>query len=152
MERTSLEGCEDDEIIAAIEAARASRESAYAPYSGYHVGAAVVTSDSSRFTGHNIENVNYTNSAHAEQVALHEAVKAGYRDPDAFRLLVVTSKPTDEEVPAGAPPCGLCRQSLAEFCPPDFRVVVDEGSHVRSYRLEELLPEGMSGDALLDQP
>jgi cytidine deaminase len=148
MEQTRLADCQDDEIVAAVEAARASREEAYAPYSEYVVGAAVVTADSSRFTGHNIENVNYTNSAHAEQVALHQAVQAGYREPSEYRFLVVTSKPEDADEPEGSPPCGLCRQSLTEFCAPDFRVIVDGGEYIRTYRLEELLPEGMSGESL----
>lgn len=148
MEERTLATLEDD-ATAAIHAAREAREQAYAPYSNYLVGAVIVTRDGSRYRGHNIENVNYTNSAHGEQVALHAAVRDGHRSSDMFYLLALSSKPRGSDTPQGDPPCGLCLQSLSEFCPPDFRLLVDAGDVVHEYTLKELLPEGMTGEALL---
>lgn len=131
-----------------LQRARESRKDAYCPYSSYSVGAIISTHDSEVFTGHNIEFVTYTNTLHAEQAALAEAVKNGYRQPDDFELLVVSSGNRERDRPAGDPPCGICLQSLVEFCPPDLTVLVDSGDTVKQYSLEELLPEGMQDSSL----
>ena len=89
-----------------LEAARDARRASYAPYSEYRVGAALRAADGTVFAGCNIENANYSNSLHAEEVALAEAVREGYREFDA--LAVSTS---EED---GQTPCGMCRQSLVE--------------------------------------
>ncbi|MCL9813840.1 cytidine deaminase [Natranaeroarchaeum aerophilus] len=115
-----------------IELAREARESSYAPYSEYHVGAALETSDGTTFTGCNIENANYSNSVHAEELALSEAVREGYRE---FERIAVSSSKLD-----GVTPCGMCRQSLAEFCPEDLEILCDEGENVSAYTLGELIP------------
>jgi cytidine deaminase len=115
-----------------IELAREAREASYAPYSEYAVGAALETSDGTLFTGCNIENANYSNSVHAEELALSEAVREGYRE---FDRIAVSSSEED-----GVTPCGMCRQSLAEFCPEDLEVLCDEGDTVSGYTLGELIP------------
>jgi cytidine deaminase len=117
-----------------VERARAALEAAYVPYSDYTVGAALRTADGTVFTGCNIENANYSNSLHAEEVAVAEAVKNGHR---TFDRLAVSSGARD-----GVTPCGMCRQTLAEFCDDDLPVICDEGGDsTTEYTLGELLPE-----------
>ncbi|WP_256686436.1 cytidine deaminase [Halococcus qingdaonensis] len=128
---------DDDELIAR---ARDATESAHVPYSNYRVGAALETTDGTVFLGCNIENANYSNSLHAEEVALAEAVKNGHHD---FARLAVASSERD-----GVLPCGMCRQSLSEFCDDDLRVLCDEGESRSEYRLGELLPDAISADTL----
>jgi cytidine deaminase len=123
-----------------VEAARAVLDSAYVPYSEYRVGAALRTADGSVYTGCNIENANYSNSLHAEEVAIAEAVKNGH---DRFDRIAVTSGVRD-----GVTPCGMCRQTLAEFCDDDFVVICDEGDGTAEYTLGELLPNTISLDTL----
>jgi len=115
-----------------VEVARDAYEDAYAPYSDYRVGAALVTVDGTLFTGCNIENGNFSNSLHAEEVALAQAVKRGFR---AFDAIAVSSPERN-----GLTPCGMCRQSLAEFCDDDLLVLADEGDEYTEYTLGELLP------------
>ena len=100
-----------------VERAREVLAEAYVPYSEYRVGAALRTADGEVFVGCNIENANYSNSLHAEEVAVAEAVKQGHRE---FDRIAVSSGVRD-----GVTPCGMCRQTLAEFCDDDFRVVCE---------------------------
>ncbi|MCL9816949.1 cytidine deaminase [Natronocalculus amylovorans] len=129
-----------DDLIAV---ARDALDDAYVPYSEYRVGAALRSADGTVYTGCNIENANYSNSLHAEEVALAEAVKNGHTEFDA---LVVTSGVRD-----GVTPCGMCRQSLAEFCRGDLPVICDLGDNDRAeYTLGELLPNTISLQTLKD--
>lgn len=121
------------EIEDLIQAAREIQTQSHVPYSEYRVGAAVETDDGTVFTGCNIENANYSNSLHAEEVALSRAVATGHRD---FARLAVSSDRRD-----GVTPCGMCRQTLAEFCGEDFPVVCDRGDDHETYTLGELLPD-----------
>jgi cytidine deaminase len=130
---------EDDPLVAA---ARDAFEDAYVPYSEYPVGAALRTADGAVFVGCNIENANYSNSLHAEEVAIAEAVKQGH---DEFDRLAVASDAQD-----GVTPCGMCRQTLAEFCDADLKVVCDEGDTVSTHTLGELIPETISLETLTD--
>ncbi|SNZ04439.1 cytidine deaminase [Natronoarchaeum philippinense] len=123
-----------------IEAAREARTASYAPYSEYLVGAALRAADGTVFTGCNIENANFSNSLHAEEVALAEAIREGHREFDA---IAVSTSEQD-----GQTPCGMCRQSLTEFCDDDLRVCCDEGDAVAEYTLGELLPDTISRDDL----
>jgi len=126
-----------------IEAARDALDDAYVPYSEYRVGAALRTADGTVYTGCNIENANYSNSLHAEEVALAEAVKNGHRE---FDRIAVTSGVRD-----GVTPCGMCRQTLAEFAADDLVVVCDEGDgEAGEYTLGELLPNTISEGTLDD--
>ena len=122
-----------------VEKAREARGNAYAPYSGYAVGAAIATAgtEPATFTGVNVENASYGATVCAERVALYAAVAAGHRDFSA--IAVVTPGPE------AAPPCGLCLQALSEFC--DDLVVylaTADGGEVRETSLQELLPTRFS--------
>ncbi|SFS06416.1 cytidine deaminase [Halomicrobium zhouii] len=124
-----------------VEAAREATESSYAPYSEYYVGAAVQTADGTVFTGCNVENANYSNSLHAEEVAIGSAVRAGHQE---FTRIAVSTAARD-----GQTPCGMCRQTLTEFCDEEFQVVCDEGDgEVTEYRLGDLLPATISREDL----
>ncbi len=119
----------------------AAMERAYAPYSGYTVGAALLTAGGTVYTGCNIENASYTPTVCAERTAVFKAVSEGERD---FAMLAVAGG--QRGVLNGAfPPCGVCRQVLAEFCPPEFPVLVvtGEDSFAR-YTLSQLLPSAFS--------
>ena len=120
---------DDDQLIAR---ARESMQRAYSPYSGYRVGAAILTDDGSVVTGCNVENVSYGLTVCAERGAVARAIAEGNR---GFRTIAIT---TDGS--AAVTPCGACRQVLAEFAP-DLRVI-SEGLEVRhEWSLRELLPE-----------
>lgn len=117
-----------------VERARAARESAYAPYSGFAVGAALLAEDGRVFTGVNVENRSFGLSLCAERAAVAAAVAAGARGFLAVAVVTATSPP--------AAPCGLCRETLAEFCGPDLEIHLaglDGGRRV--FRLGELFPE-----------
>lgn len=122
-----------------IAAARDARERAIAPYSEFRVGAAIVTEEGTIYGGCNLEVANYSNSLHAEVVALSRALFEGER---SFEAIAVSG---DTE---GTAPCGLCRQTLFEYCDPDLRVYVDCGEAVDSYSLDALLPAAFSGASL----
>ncbi|MFD1563111.1 cytidine deaminase [Haloarchaeobius amylolyticus] len=125
-----------------IQAARDVQDRAHVPYSEYRVGAALETEDGDVFVGCNLENANFSNSLHAEEVAIAEAVKKGHRE---FTRLAVSSDRRD-----GVTPCGMCRQTLAEFCDDDLVVVCDEGEDESptEYTLGELLPNTISQETL----
>ena len=125
---------------ALIEAAREVQARAHVPYSNYRVGAALETADGEVYVGCNIENANYSNSLHAEEVALAEAIKEGHEE---FARIAVSSSRRD-----GVTPCGMCRQTLAEFCGEEFPVLCDEGESVSEYTLGELLPKAINEEML----
>ena len=115
---------------ALIDAARAVRLKAYAPYSRFLVGAAIEAEDGRIFTGCNVENASYGLTNCAERVAVGSAVSAGAR---GFKRIVVA---TEADPPSA--PCGACRQVLAEFG--DLAVDAVSPGGKRSWRLAELLP------------
>jgi cytidine deaminase len=124
-----------------VEAAREAIEESYAPYSDYDVGAAIETADGSVYTGCNIENANYSNSLHAEELAIGSAIADGHRE---FERIAVASGVRD-----GVTPCGMCRQTLVEFCDDDLPVICDEGDgETTTYRLGDLIPATISQEHL----
>lgn len=125
---------------AAIQVAWEVRERAYAPYSKFRVGAAIMAADGRIFGGCNVENLSYGLTNCAERVALGAAVAAGARE---FLGVVVVA---DTAVPIS--PCGACRQVLAEFAVPKVLLVNRTGR--LEYRLDELLPR--AGAGILDRP
>jgi cytidine deaminase len=121
-----------DELVAA---AWQARESAYAPYSHFAVGAALLTVDGRIFTGCNVENLSYGLTQCAERTAICSAVAAGVRE---FVMLVVVA---DTAVPIS--PCGACRQVMAEFGVP--RVILANRGERLEFSMEELLPRASAG-------
>lgn len=121
-----------------IELANKAREKAYAPYSGFAVGAALLCADGSAVCGCNIENASFTPTCCAERVALFKAVSEGKRD---FTAIAVSGGKAGEEPLEKCYPCGVCRQVLAELCPPSLTVIFSDGSETT---LEELLPNSFS--------
>jgi cytidine deaminase len=114
-----------------IEHARDAREYAYAPYSKYKVGAAVLACGKV-FKGCNIENVSYSLTICAERVAIFNAVSHGCRDIEAIAIYA-------DKMPY---PCGACLQVMKEFCQDDCIVLISDGKRVERYELRELLPKG----------
>lgn len=127
----------------ADEAARA-RDMAYAPYSGFTVGAALLTADEKIYLGANIENASYTPTCCAERVAFFKAVSDGYRNKSDFKAIAVAGGKTGETKTCKCPPCGVCRQVMNEFCDPDSFLIVlkDEKDELEAHALSELLPLG----------
>jgi cytidine deaminase len=123
----------DQDREALVAAAGEARERAYAPYSGFQVGAALLSDDGSRFTGANVENASYGLSMCAERTAVFHAVAQGVRRLRAVAVVASNDEPTW--------PCGACRQVLYEFGP-DL-IVISEGQDGRREErsLAELLPE-----------
>lgn len=121
-----------------VRAAQAARERAYAPYSRFPVGAAVMLSDGSIVQGCNVENASYGLSVCAERVALWSAIARGRRDFIAMALAV-----------ASGTPCGACRQVLSELCPPDMPVwIVTDDGEVRQFTVAQLLPAAFDASDL----
>ena len=114
---------------------------AYAPYSGYQVGAALLCADGTVYQGCNIENASYTPTVCAERNAFFKAVYDGHRE---FAALAVCGG-KDGTITGFFPPCGVCRQVMREFCRDDFLVhlVGAEGS-IETVTLSELLPHSFS--------
>lgn len=117
--------------------AREVRARAYAPYSNFAVGAALLGASGRVYTGCNVENVSYGLTICAERVAVGKAVSEGERE--FIAVAVVTQN--------GASPCGACRQVLSEFGP-DMQVVIAraEGDEYEVYSLQELLPRQIDPD------
>ena len=110
---------------------------AHAPYSGCHVGAALLCRDGSIFTGCNIENASFSATVCAERTALFKAVSEGKREFAA--IAVAGSK--DGKISPHFPPCGVCRQALIEFCGSDMPVLfVKSAAEHEEHTLGELLP------------
>lgn len=125
-----------------VKAASAARGNSYAPYSGYRVGAALLSGDGRVFTGCNVENVSYGATICAEQSALAAMIAAGAR---LWVALVVATKD-------GAAPCGICRQVLSEFAAQNARVIaVSESGESRETGFRELLPDGFASRAVARQ-
>lgn len=123
-----------------LSAARAARQHAYCPHSGFAVGAAVRTVVGDVYSGVNVENASYGLTICAEQSAVAAAVAAGMR-PGQLAAVAIAA-----DLGEPVTPCGACRQVIAEFAAPDCRIIsgLVRGELVRSWRLAELLPEGFA--------
>lgn len=122
--------------------ARSLRKRAYAPYSHYLVGAAVLCADGSTFAGCNVENASYPATICAERVALTAAIAAGRRDLVA--IAVATAN--------GGSPCGICRQVMAELGPEMTVYVGGATGPFRTTSVRELLPDSFTGAMLTTTP
>ncbi len=112
--------------------ARKAVSSAYSPYSGIKVGAALLTDDGLVYTGCNIENASFGASICAERTALVKAVSDGKR---AFKAIAISSSLGRETYP-----CGICRQMLSEFSPEMDVILTDNRGGIWQYKLSDLIP------------
>lgn len=109
----------------------AAGQFSHSPYSHAKVGSAIVTEDGTLYRGCNIENSSFGGTVCAERVAIWKAVSEGHK---RIKKVYVYTEP-------GWPPCGLCRQVMAEFAAPDLEVVIgDKNGDVKSYKFTELMP------------
>ena len=128
-----------------LDLAHEARERAYAPYSHYAVGAALLTKDGRVYQGCNIENASFSATNCAERTAFFKAVYDGCYD---FAAIAVVGGPAGKPVqaqdePSG--PCGVCRQVMQEFCAPDFMIYMGRGDDsYEAVPLEQLLPYGFN--------
>lgn len=119
---------------------------AYAPYSRFHVAAALLCGDGSVYTGFNIENAAFSPTICAERSAFVRALCDGKRD---FRTIAICGGPDGIPVDFCAP-CGVCRQVMREFCSPDdFQILLAKSpEEFRTFSLRQLLPEGFGPENL----
>ena len=122
------------------ELAKKAMLGAYAPYSGYWVGAALLCSDGTVYTGCNIENASYTPTVCAERTAFFKAVSDGKREFSA--IAICGGK--EGNITGFFPPCGVCRQVMREFCKDDFIVYLIGDGEVKTRTLAQLLPDSFS--------
>jgi cytidine deaminase len=129
----------DEQIQKLIETALAYRKRAYAPYSDYFVGAALLASDGTIFGGCNVENAAYHPTICAERTAVVKAVSEGHQN---FEAIAVVTKD-------GGTPCGTCRQVLYEFAPQMRVIIADENGKVHyDLSLDALLPNCFTNASL----
>lgn len=114
-----------------------ARSRAYAPYSEFHVGAALLCKDGTVYTGCNIENASYGVCNCAERTAFFKAVSEGAGD---FAAIAIVGAKEGDELDF-CPPCGVCRQVMSEFCDAEtFKIILSDGNEERIYTLNEILP------------
>lgn len=137
---------QDTQIQKLIEEASAQLAHAYAAYSHFKVGAALLTDDGEIYTGCNIENAAYTPTNCAERTAFFKAVSEGKR---SFRAICVVGG-LHGTLSASISPCGVCRQVMMEFCDPEtFQVILAAGKEsYQIYRLKDLMPLGFGPENL----
>ncbi len=117
-----------------INKAKKARENAYAPYSEFKVGAALLCKDGKIYTGCNIENISYGATNCAERTAIFKAVSEGEYE---FEAIAIVGGKDKLELTS---PCGMCRQVMSEFCDSDFKIILADDVNQKEYLLEELLP------------
>lgn len=120
-------------IQKAVEAMRFS----YSPYSGFNVGAALLCKNGKVYSGANIENISFSATNCAERTAFFKAISEG--ETEFLKIAVVGGK--DGNITAYCPPCGVCRQVMAEFCQKDFEIILFNGENTEKYTLDEILPK-----------
>lgn len=124
------------------------RKQSYVPYSGFAVGAGLLTREGKIYGGCNIENAAYTPTNCAERTAFFKAVSEGERQ---FSAIAIAGGPADAETLDYCAPCGVCRQVMAEFCDADtFRIILAKSEEeYRVYTLRELFPFGFGPENLM---
>ena len=128
-----------------IDLAKEAMTHAYAPYSGFKVGAALLCADGTVYQGCNIENAAYGPSNCAERTAIFKAVYDGHRD---FSAIAVCGG-MNGVITGPCPPCGVCRQVMREFCDADFVIyIVDADGKYKAVTLGEILPYSFSSAEL----
>ena len=132
-----------------IKAATEARKNAYAPYSGYAVGAAVLTKNHKIFSGCNVESAAYSPTICAERLAILKAVSEGERSFEAIALVAAPMEIIDN-LPDMPTPCGVCLQVLSEFCDDDFIIILAKGiDEYEQTTLKTLLPRRFGKDDVL---
>ncbi|MBA3470933.1 MAG: cytidine deaminase [Herpetosiphonaceae bacterium] len=129
------------DYAALVAEARIARERAYAPYSRFSVGAALLSADGRIFHGCNIENASYPVTLCAERSAFAAAWSAGVREVVALAVVADTAGPVS--------PCGMCRQTMFELAPDLAVLLANLGGHEQHTTPRELLPGGFGPDSLL---
>ena len=122
----------DHELMLLAEQARLK---AYAPYSGFKVGAALLAKSGKVYLGCNIENASYTPTNCAERTAFFKAVSEG--EMEFEKIAIVGGKEEPNELVS---PCGVCRQVMAEFCDESFTILLGNSKGIKSFSLKEILP------------
>lgn len=123
-----------------INIANNAMEYAYAPYSHFKVGAALLTKEGKIFTGCNVENASYGATNCAERTAIFKAVSEGYREFEAIAIVSSNNEPTF--------PCGICRQVLVEFMKAGKVILSDGKEGIKVYEVSELLPHSFEKEDL----
>mgnify|MGYP000024890082 FL=1 len=128
-----------------VRQALAAMKFAYVPYSGFTVGAALLTKSGKVYLGCNIENAAYTPTNCAERTAMFKAVYEGERDFDAIAVVCSGKNP--------AYPCGVCRQVMLEFCDPDFKIYMgkQDGTY-KTVKLADFMPYGFRASEYMKEP
>ena len=122
-----------------VDLAKEAMKASYSPYSHFTVGAALLCQNGNVYTGCNIENASYTPTICAERTAFFKAISQGERN---FVAIAIVGG-ANQTVTVACPPCGVCRQVMAEFCDKDhFMVYLGTADGYESYTLHELLPHG----------
>ncbi len=127
-----------------IDLAKEAMLRAYAPYSGYKVGAALLCADGTVYQGCNIENAAYGPTNCAERTAIFKAVYDGHRD---FVAIAVCGG-KDGAISGAFPPCGVCRQVMREFCKDDFALYLADAEGYQTVTLSQLLPHSFQPETL----
>lgn len=147
----------DDDAL--VRRALTARQLSYAPYSRFRVGAALLCADGRVYTGCNVENAAFGPSLCAERTAFVKAISddtANRQGADSenrdwaqyFKAIAIVGAAAERQGSDLCTPCGVCRQVMAEFCAPDFRILCastdEEGNikELKQWQLQELLPEG----------
>lgn len=128
-----------------IETAVKAREMAYAPYSHYKVGAALLAKSGKIHTGCNVENASFTPTNCAERTAFFKAISEGDRE---FEMIAIVAGKDGEELSKNCTPCGVCRQVMTEFCDKDFKIILGTPDDFKVLTLEEIMPYSFSATEL----
>lgn len=127
-----------------VKKAYEAQKFSYSPYSGFQVGAALLTKSGKVYTGCNIENAAFSPTNCAERTALFKAISEGEREFTAIAV-VGNKKDAPKETWEFCSPCGVCRQVMLEFVnPEEFVVILGRSEEIKSFTLRELLPESFS--------
>ena len=140
--KTDINNYKEDDMdsLALVSKACEAMKSAYTPYSGFKVGAALLTKGGKVYTGCNIENASSTPTICAERVAFFSAVRDGERD--FCKIAIVGGK--GGVISSFTYPCGVCRQVMREFCRGDFTLVFYDGEKTAEYTLDEMMPHSFT--------
>jgi cytidine deaminase len=127
----------NETISMLVNKANEAREKSYCPYSGFAVGAALLCSDGTVYTGANIENASYTPTICAERVAFFQAVHEGKSE---FEAIAIVGGNKGCDINSVCTPCGVCRQVMSEFCKGDFKIILSDGKTDSVFTLDDMLP------------